>query len=64
MMVPLMLQEERGMSPFTAGIALTGGALTWSLASWLQGREVFSRSTNLRLGSVALSAGIVAMGGP
>ncbi|MFI6711097.1 MFS transporter [Nonomuraea sp. NPDC050478] len=61
-MVPLMLQEERGMSPFTAGIALTGGALTWSLASWLQGREVFSRSTNLRLGSVALSAGIVAMG--
>ncbi|MGI5273851.1 MFS transporter [Nonomuraea sp. CA-218870] len=61
-MVPLMLHDERGMSPFTAGIALTGGALTWSFASWLQGREVFGRGTNLWLGSAALSAGILAMG--
>lgn len=61
-MVPLMLIEERGMSPFTAGLAISGGAVTWAFASWLQGREVFGRSTNLWLGSVALSAGIVAMG--
>ncbi|MFG1945057.1 MFS transporter [Nonomuraea sp. NPDC048826] len=61
-MVPFLLHEERGMSVFTAGIALTGGALTWSFASWLQGREVFRRSTNLWLGTVSLSAGILLMG--
>jgi len=60
-LVPLMLIEERGLSPLMAGIALTGGALTWSFASWLQGREVFSKLINLRLGSAALAVGILAM---
>lgn len=60
--IPLMLQKERGMAPFTAGLVLTGGALSWSFASWLQGREVFGRMTNLRFGSAVLAAGIAGMG--
>jgi MFS family permease len=60
--VPLMLVNERGMSPFAAGFALTGGALTWSFASWLQGREVFGRMTNLMLGSAMIALGILLMG--
>ncbi|MEV4221350.1 MFS transporter [Nonomuraea sp. NPDC049725] len=60
--VPLMLVQERGLSPFLAGIAITGGAVTWSFASWLQGREVFGRMTNLVLGSAALAGGILLMG--
>lgn len=60
--IPLMLIQERGLSPLWAGIALTGGAVTWSFASWLQGREVFSQITNLRLGSAMLAAGVLLMG--
>lgn len=60
--IPLMLIDERGLSPLWAGIALTGGAVTWSFASWLQGREVFSQITNLRLGSAMLAAGVLLMG--
>ncbi|MCG5215771.1 MFS transporter [Streptosporangium soli] len=61
-LVPLMLINERGMSSITAGLALTGGALTWSLASWLQGREVFSRMVNVRGGMALLALGFVLMG--
>ncbi|WP_246609622.1 MFS transporter [Nonomuraea rhizosphaerae] len=60
--IPLMLIEERGLSTLTAGLALMGGSLTWSFASWLQGREVFSRMTNLRLGSAMIALGILLMG--
>ncbi|MGW4468094.1 MFS transporter [Nonomuraea sp. NPDC004354] len=60
--VPLMLINERGMSPLLAGFALTGGALTWSFASWLQGREVFGRSVNLFGGTAAVALGILLMG--
>ncbi|MFE3452315.1 MFS transporter [Nonomuraea sp. NPDC059194] len=60
--VPLMLINERGMSPLMAGFALTGGALTWSFASWLQGREVFGKTANLFGGTAALAIGILAMG--
>ncbi|MFI6597957.1 MFS transporter [Nonomuraea sp. NPDC050536] len=60
--VPLMLVDERGLSPLVAGFALTGGAITWSLGSWLQGREVFDRMTNLRGGSALIALGILAMG--
>ncbi|HEX4814260.1 MAG TPA: MFS transporter [Nonomuraea sp.] len=61
-MVPLMLVNERGLSTLVAGFALTGGALTWSFASWLQGREIFSRRTNLVLGSAMIAAGVLVMG--
>jgi MFS family permease len=57
-----MLINGRGLSPLWAGIALTGGAVTWSFASWLQGREVFSQITNLRLGAAMLAAGVLLMG--
>ncbi|MBE1563005.1 MFS transporter [Nonomuraea africana] len=60
--IPLMLINQRGLSPLLAGFALTGGALTWSFASWLQGREVFSRRTNLFGGSAAIALGILFMG--
>jgi MFS family permease len=36
--VPLMLVEQRHLSPTLAGLALTGGALGWALGSWFQGR--------------------------
>ncbi|WP_240776665.1 MFS transporter [Nonomuraea basaltis] len=60
--VPLMLVKERDLSTWAAGLALTGGALTWSFASWLQGREIFSRTTNLRLGSAMIALGVLLMG--
>ncbi|MEW9551529.1 MFS transporter [Nonomuraea sp. NPDC050783] len=61
-MVPLMLREERGLSTTAAGLVLTGGALSWSFASWLQGRQVFGQRTNLRLGAAMIAAGILIMG--
>jgi MFS family permease len=60
-LVPLMLIGERGVSPILAGIALTGGALSWSFGSWLQGRQVFAQQTNLRLGTLAITAGLALM---
>jgi MFS family permease len=60
-LVPLMLIDDRHLSPLFAGLSLTGGALTWSFGSWLQGREVFSQRTNLRLGMAGITAGLVLM---
>ncbi|WP_240506481.1 MFS transporter [Thermoactinospora rubra] len=60
--VPRMLIDEREMSAVAAGLALTGGALTWSFASWLQGREVFTRMTNLVGGTAAIVTGLVVAG--
>ncbi|GAA1258609.1 MFS transporter [Sphaerisporangium rubeum] len=60
--VPLMLMAKRDLSPLAAGLALTGGALTWSFASWLQGREVFRRTTNLVMGTGAIGLGVLLMG--
>src|SRR5690606_3553489 len=36
--VPLWLHQQRGWSITAAGMALTGGALSWSLGSFLQSR--------------------------
>ncbi|MGZ4632182.1 MAG: MFS transporter [Actinomycetes bacterium] len=36
--IPLMLVEQRGLATTLAGASLTGGALTWALGSWYQGR--------------------------
>ena len=60
-LVPLMLIGERGLSPILAGVALTGGALSWSFGSWLQGRQVFAQQTNLRVGTAAITAGLLLM---
>ncbi|WP_248962754.1 MFS transporter [Sphaerisporangium perillae] len=56
--VPLMLTAERGLSPTQAGLFLTGSALTWSLASWIQGRGRYDRKLLLRVGTSLLTAGI------
>ncbi|WP_370421325.1 MFS transporter [Streptomyces sp. QH1-20] len=36
--IPLMLVNERDLSPTAAGTSLTGAALSWAGAAWLQGR--------------------------
>jgi hypothetical protein len=36
--IPLMLVQERGLRPGTAGLVLTGAALGWATGSWYQGR--------------------------
>ncbi|HET9656882.1 MAG TPA: MFS transporter [Kineosporiaceae bacterium] len=58
--VPLMLIEERRLSPTMAGLTLTAGAVGWAAGSWLQGRPGLpaGRITLLAAGGfvVALSA--------
>ncbi|TMR11108.1 MFS transporter [Nonomuraea turkmeniaca] len=61
-MVSLMLVDHRGLPTWASGLALMGGSLTWSFASWVQGREFFSKKTNLRLGSAMMALGILIMG--
>jgi MFS family permease len=59
--IPLLLVRERGLSPAAAGLALTIGALTWSLGSWLQGRGALpDRRFRLRAGMAFLGTGIAA----
>jgi len=59
--VPLWLNEQHGWSLGAAGLALTGGALSWSLGSHLQSRlrEEARRQAWLRGGCALLLAGIV-----
>ncbi|MCT9929359.1 MFS transporter [Planotetraspora sp. A-T 1434] len=56
--VPLTLTRVRGLDPAQAGVALTGGALAWSLGSWIQGRGRFGRVPVLRAGTTMIAAGI------
>ncbi|MGH8968678.1 MAG: MFS transporter [Actinomycetes bacterium] len=58
--IPLMLVEERGLATTLAGASLTGGALTWALGSWYQGRPS-TRVSRVRLvtaGLLLLAVGI------
>jgi MFS family permease len=59
--VPLLLVEQRGLPTTLAGASLTGGALTWSLGSWYQGRpnRRFARTQLVTVGLVLVAAGIV-----
>lgn len=61
-LVPRMLVQERGLSPLWAGVALTGGAVSWAVGSWLQGRRVFRQITNVRGGSALIAAGLIVTG--
>nr|BFE81124.1 hypothetical protein GCM10020093_037250 [Planobispora longispora] len=54
--LPLMLHAERGLSLTQAGAVLTGGALAWSLGSWIVGRKTYDRT-------LVLSVGPLVMGG-
>jgi hypothetical protein len=58
--VPLLLVEQRGLATTLAGASLTGGALTWSLGSWYQGRpnRRFSRTQLVTVGLVLVAVGI------
>jgi MFS family permease len=62
--VPLWLHQERGWSITAAGLALTGGALSWSIGSHLQSRIVDEshRRAWLRRGCLMLCIGIACSG--
>ncbi|MCS5734211.1 MFS transporter [Herbiconiux daphne] len=62
--LPYLLTGEFGLSPSTAGLALTAAGIAWGATSWLQGQIIRSlpTSTALRLGTafVAGAAGLAA----
>lgn len=62
--VPLWLHQERGWSITAAGLALTGGALSWSLGSHLQSRvtDEARRQNLLGRGCLLLCLGIAISG--
>ncbi|MFD2024682.1 MFS transporter [Promicromonospora aerolata] len=59
-LLPLLLVHERQLSPGSAGLILTVGALGWSVASWVRGRDVLhlSHAGYVRLGGVLLALGM------
>ncbi|MCB1989000.1 MAG: MFS transporter [Burkholderiaceae bacterium] len=59
--VPLWLHQQAGWSITAAGLALTGGALCWSLGSQLQSRvsEESRRMSWLSRGSLPIGTGIL-----
>lgn len=56
--IPYLLIAHYGFAPEFAGLALTGGALTWAAASWLQGRlgAGLSDASSVRIGSALVLA--------
>lgn len=58
--IPLLLSQERGLSPTWAGLALTLGAIGWSSGSWLRGRAGEKRSPHrfLQAGMAMVALGI------
>ncbi|GAB2483550.1 hypothetical protein GCM10027063_26950 [Promicromonospora xylanilytica] len=59
-LLPLLLVHERQLSPAGAGLILTVGALGWSAASWVRGRDVLrlSHAGYVRLGGILLALGM------
>ncbi len=58
-LLPLLLVHERHLSPGGAGLILTVGALGWSGASWVRGRNLLRLS---HAGYVRLGGGLLALG--
>jgi MFS family permease len=60
-LLPLLLVHERHLSPGGAGLILTVGALGWSGASWVRGRNLLhlSHAGYVRLGGGLLTLGMV-----
>jgi MFS family permease len=58
-LLPLLLVHERHLSPGGAGLILTVGALGWSGASWVRGRNLLHLS---HTGYVRLGGGLLALG--
>ncbi|MGY0558560.1 MFS transporter [Lysobacter sp. A421] len=62
--LPLLLTRERGLSPTWAGLALTIGAIGWSLGSWNRGRLIDpspARLLQVGMGLIALGVACVAL---
>ncbi|UDY24715.1 MFS transporter [Nocardioides sp. Kera G14] len=60
--IPLLLHLDRGLSLSHAGWALTAGAVTWFLGSWLAGRRLGILGdpvVGVRLGVAALAVGVL-----
>lgn len=59
--VPYLLTSEYALTPTLAGLALTGGALAWSISSTVQGRlgERLAHVTALRIGTGLVVLGIL-----
>jgi MFS family permease len=58
-----MLSHQRGLSPTLAGLVLTGAALTWTLGSWIQGRDrAPARAVLLGGGATAIAIGVLVTG--
>ncbi len=57
-LIPLMLINERGLSPIGAGVVLTVGALGWSTGSWIKGRGTIGNLAALRGGALLVALGI------
>ncbi|MBG6237181.1 MFS family permease [Mycetocola sp. CAN_C7] len=60
--IPYLLTERYAFSPAFAGLALTGAALTWAGASWLQGRlgDALTHPRAMGIGSVLVLFSILA----
>ncbi|MGW2091107.1 MFS transporter [Promicromonospora sukumoe] len=58
-LLPLLLVHERHLSPGGAGLILTVGALGWSGASWVRGRNLLHLG---HAGYVRLGGGLLALG--
>lgn len=61
--IPLILVDAYGLEPSIAGLALTGGALGWTVGSFAQAREWLAKPTFLVLGSVILTTGLGSIAG-
>lgn len=60
--VPLLLVSQYGTSAAVAGLALTVAALSWSGASWVQGRlPSISHVVAARLGTLGLTIGVASL---
>lgn len=60
--VPLILVAEYGLSAAIAGLALTAAGLTWSAASWVQGRfPGIGNQLAARLGALGLSIALASL---
>lgn len=60
--VPLLMVTRYGASPAVAGLALTAAGLSWSAASWAQGRfPAIGNGLAARLGALGLSIAIASL---
>lgn len=60
--VPLLLVAQYGTSAAVAGLALTVAALSWSAASWVQGRlPSIGHVLAARLGALGLTIGVASL---